>query len=83
MRDSFSNGRWDALVTARTRELKNYRKILRRSIMLSAGRGTQSSTRVTPNVSAYAGELNLPAKDLVSGCSKIVELCRLGTILSF
>ena len=82
MRDSFSNDRLDPLVTARNTGLKTTARLYDEA-SCQCREGTQSSTRVTPNLSAYAGEPNLPAKELVSGGSKIVELRRLGTILSF
>jgi hypothetical protein len=83
VRDSFSNGRLDPLATARKTELKKLPQNSTTKHLLTAGRGTQSNTRAPLNLSAHAGEANLPAKELVSDGSKIVELCHLGTILSF
>ena len=82
VRDSFSNDRLDPLVTAGTQDLKNYRKTLRGSIISVPG-GGHSQTPARRPIERYAGEPNLPAKKLVSGSSKIVELRRLGAILSF
>ena len=83
VRDSFSDDGLDPLVTARNTGLKKLLQDATTKHHVSAGRGTQSSIGAMPNLSAHAGEPNLPAKELVSGSPKIVELRRLGAILSF
>ncbi len=80
VRDSFSNHRLDPLVAGRTKKLPQD------STTKHPVQCREADTVKHPRdaqFERYAGEPNLPAQELFSSGSKIVELRRLGTILSF